>query len=158
MWIDAGDESARAQGKFIIEQEGNVNEVDKNGVEQAGAAVYLRAQPIELHQTQVANLMAMCAADQLAASAQIGYWQRGFRLQRAAIADRLTVEGGDSTLSSARDKAQKFAQDLLAWDRANESSAGAAPAADPCWDSNPLGYVRQEFAADLDANSRPLFD
>ena len=148
----------RAVLQIDTEQEDNVNEVDKNGVEQAGAEVYLRAQLIELHQTQVANLQAMCLADQLTPTAQLGYWQRDFRLQRAAIADRLTVEGGNSTLPSAQDKTQEFAQELLAWDRAKESSAGAVPAADPCWDSNPLGYVRQEFAADLDAKSRPLFD
>ncbi|MFG2210503.1 hypothetical protein [Streptomyces sp. NPDC048638] len=47
---------------------------------------------------------------------------------------------------------------MLAWDRANRSSAGPVPAADSQWDMDALGYVRQEFAADLEAKSRPLFE
>ncbi|MFD7016632.1 hypothetical protein [Streptomyces sp. NPDC059928] len=148
----------RAVLQVDVEQEDNVQEAAENDAVQVGTDVYLRAQPIELHQTQVANLQAMCAADHLAPTGQAGHWQREFQLHRAAIADRLTLELGESALAPSRSMAQEFAEKLVAWDRANESSVGPVPAADPRWDANAVGYVRQEFAADLDAKSRPLFD
>jgi hypothetical protein len=72
----------------------------------------------------------MCTADHLTPTPQAGYWQRDFRLHRAAIADRLTLELGESALPSSQSMAQEFAQKWLAWDRANESSAGPVSAAD----------------------------
>lgn len=182
VWIEVGDESARSKGEFLVDQARDVltahaeyghavgdrmravlrvednQEVRVKESVEVGPEVYLQAQSIELHQQQVASLQAMCAADQLTQTTQAGPWQREFQLHRAAIADRLVLELGDSARPSSRSTTQELAEKLLAWDRSNQSSAGPVPAADPRWDSNALGYVRQEFAADLEAKSRPLLE
>lgn len=71
-----------------------------------------------------------------------GHRRREYLVRRAAVGDR----AADCAVTTPHD-ADRYAAELVAYDRQYDTGLGPMPATDPYWDHAPRTYARQEHQA-----------